>query len=87
MRDFWLSEAEPAAKWPDRLGKYIFCRASSRVLTNSRAVAERLPRSNRASVLHNGIDLTHFDLAHTMLITGQTSAWRPDFRAMPLSSA
>ena len=64
MRDSWLSEDEPAAKWPDRLGKYIFCRASSRVVTNSRAVAERLPRSNRASVLHNGIDLTHFDLAH-----------------------
>ena len=63
MRDFWLSEAEPAAKWPDRLGKYIFCSASSLVVTNSRAAAEHLPRSNRATVLHNGIDLSQFDLA------------------------
>ncbi len=63
MRDFWLSEDEPAVKWPDRLGKYIFCGTASRVVTNSRAVAERLPRSNRATVLHNGIDLSHFDLA------------------------
>ncbi len=64
MRDFWLSESEPAAKWPDRLGKHIFRRAASRVVTNSRAVAEHLPRPNRATVLHNGIDLSHFGLAH-----------------------
>ena len=64
MRDFWLSESEPAAKWPDRLGKHIFTSASSRVVTNSRAVAEHLPRPNRATVLHNGIDLSHFDAVH-----------------------
>lgn len=65
MRDFWLSEAEPAAKWADRTGKSIFCGMASRVVTNSRAVAERLPCSARASVLHNGIDLSHFDQAQT----------------------
>lgn len=64
MRDFWLSEAEPAAKWADRLGKFIFCRTASRAVTNSRAVAEHLPCSTWASVLHNGIDLSRFDQAH-----------------------
>ena len=64
MHDFWLSESEPAANWPDRLGKYIFTSAASRVVTNSRAVADHLPRPNRATILHNGIDLSHFDAAH-----------------------
>ena len=64
MRDFWLSEAEPSSKWADRTGKSIFCALASRVITNSHAVAEHLPCSTRASVLHNGIDLAHFDLAH-----------------------
>ena len=64
MRDFWLSESEPAAKWPDRLGKHVFCSAASRIVSNSRAVAQHLPCSDRATVLHNGIDLSHFDLAH-----------------------
>ena len=63
MRDFWLSEAEPATQWADRLGKFIFCGTASRVVTNSRAVAEHLPCSTRASVLHNGIDLSRFDPA------------------------
>ena len=63
MRDFWLSEAEPAAKWADRLGKSIFCRMASRIVTNSSAVAGHLPCSTQASVLHNGIDQSHFDLA------------------------
>lgn len=65
MRDFWLSEAEPAAKWADRLGKSIFCRLAGRVVANSRAVAGHLPCSAKASVLHNGIDLSHFDQALT----------------------
>ncbi|MXX26443.1 MAG: glycosyltransferase family 4 protein [Caldilineaceae bacterium SB0668_bin_21] len=64
MGDFWLSEDEPAAKRVDRLGKSVFCSMASRVITMSHAVAEHLPCSNNASVLHNGIDLAHFDLAH-----------------------
>jgi len=64
MRDFWLSETEPSAKRADRMGKSVFCGMASRVITNSRAVAEHLPCSTNASVLHNGIDLAHFDLAH-----------------------
>ena len=63
MRDFWLSEDEPAAKRADRLGKSIFCNTASRVVTNSSAVAAHLPCSGTASVLHNGIDLSHFDPA------------------------
>ncbi len=65
MHDFWLSEDEPSAKWADRMGKYIFSSAASRVITNSCAVAQHLPCSAKVSVLHNGIDLSHFDLAHS----------------------
>lgn len=61
MRDYWLSEAEPASKWPDRLGKFIFCRMATRVLAISHAVAGVLPCSANLSVLHNGIDLSYFD--------------------------
>ena len=65
MRDFWLSEAEPATKWPDRMSKFILCRMAAVVLTNSRAVARHLPNSPKLSVLYNGIDLSHFDQAYT----------------------
>ena len=64
MRDFWLSEAEPATKWPDRMSKVILSRMATVVLTNSRAVARHLPNSPKLSVLYNGIDLSHFDQAH-----------------------
>ena len=64
MRDFWLSEAEPATKWPDRMSKVILSRMATMVLTNSRAVARHLPNSPKLSVLYNGIDLSHFDQAH-----------------------
>ena len=64
MRDFWLSEAEPAAKWPDRIGKFIFSRMAALVLTNSHAVARHLPNSAKLTVLYNGIDISKFDPAH-----------------------
>ena len=64
MRDFWLSEAEPAAKWPDRMGKFIFSRMAALVLTNSQAVARHLPNSAKLTVLYNGIDISKFDPAH-----------------------
>ncbi len=64
MRDFWLSEAEPAAKWPDRMGKFIFSRMAALVLTNSQAVARHLPNSAKPTVLYNGIDISKFDPAH-----------------------
>ena len=62
MRDFWLSEAEPDAKWADLLGKRAFTALAARVVANSHAVSQRLPASSKARVLHNGIDLSHFDL-------------------------
>ena len=64
MRDFWLSEAEPTAKWPDRMGKFIFSRMAALVLTNSQAVARHLPSSAKPTVLYNGIDISKFDPAH-----------------------
>ncbi len=64
MRDYWLTEAEPTTKWADRLGKFIFCRMATGVLSNSHAVAGHLPCSAKLSVLHNGIDLSHFDPVH-----------------------
>ena len=66
MHDFWLSEDEPSAKWVDRMGKSVFCGMASRVITNSRAVAQHLPCTAKSAVLHNGIDLSHFDLAHSI---------------------
>ncbi|MYC94229.1 MAG: glycosyltransferase family 4 protein [Caldilineaceae bacterium SB0661_bin_32] len=74
MRDYWLSEAEPASKWPDRLGKFIFCRMATRVFAISHAVAGVLPCSANLSVLHNGIDLSYFDEAHTA--AGNTASLR-----------
>ena len=64
MRDFWLVEAEPARKWADRIGKLLLCRMAAAVITNSHAVAEHLPSSANALVLHNGIDLSHFDASN-----------------------
>ena len=61
MRDFWLSEAEPKSKWADRIGKLLLSRMAAAVIANSNAVAEYLPSSSNALVLHNGIDLSHFD--------------------------
>ena len=64
MQDFWLSESEPASKWPDRLGKFAFGRMAALVLTNSQAVARHLPNSAKLTVLCNGIDISKFDSAH-----------------------
>ena len=65
MQDFWLSEAEPTNKWTDRLGKFLFCRMATCVVANSHAVAEHLPCPAKLSILHNGIDLSHFAPAHS----------------------
>ncbi len=64
MRDFWLSEAEPDSRWADRLGKRAFTALAARVVTNSHAVSQHLPTSSKVRALHNGIDLSHFDLSH-----------------------
>lgn len=72
MRDFWLVEAEPASKWADRIGKLLLCRMTAAVITNSHAVAEHLPSSANALVLHNGIDLSHFDASTSAAKGGGT---------------
>ena len=64
LREFWLSEDEPTVKWADWLVKSAFCATAAAVLINSKAVAERMPRSAKLSVLYNGIDLSHFDPGH-----------------------
>lgn len=78
MRDLWLSESEPRLKWPDRAGKRFFCSRSTLVLVNSRAVAASLPRSPKISVLHNGIDLSHYAPG------GEPEATRPAGNRRPL---
>ena len=60
MRDFWLSEGRP--RWPrlDVLGKRLLCGTAARVIANSRAVAAHLPRSDKITVVYNGVEVTHF---------------------------
>ena len=60
MRDFWLSENEPQRKGLDSFLKRILCRTAAHVITNSHAVAAHLPPRPNVSVVHNGLDLTHF---------------------------
>ncbi len=62
MRDFWLSESKPDNIWTDTFLKKVLCRTATRVITNSRAVADHLPCSNKIAVVHNGIDVSRYDL-------------------------
>ena len=61
MRDFWLSESIPDSIWTDTLLKRVLCRAAACVITNSQAVADHLPCSNKIVVVHNGIDVSCYD--------------------------
>lgn len=61
MRDFWLSEAQPAHLWLDRWGKRLLCRLSRQVVTNSHAVAAHLPCPQRLTAIPNGIEIARFD--------------------------
>ena len=60
MRDFWLSESEPDHRKIDWAMKSLLCRAAVRVITNSAATAQHLPHSKKITIIHNGIDLKHF---------------------------
>lgn len=62
MRDFWLSENEPRYHQPDWVFKNLLCRAASHVITNSAATAHHLPCSQKINIIHNGIDLTLFEV-------------------------
>jgi glycosyltransferase involved in cell wall biosynthesis len=61
MRDYWLSESKPDNGQIDTLLKRWLCRAASRVITNSQAVARHLPCSDKISVVLNGIDVSRYD--------------------------
>lgn len=61
MRDFWLSESRPRRLWTDRLGKRLLCAAAARVIANSHATAAHLPCGSKATVVHNGIEIEHYD--------------------------
>lgn len=63
MRDFWLSESQPRFLWLDRLLKQLLMATATAVITNSHAVAAHLPPVSKVTVIHNGIDVTHFDPA------------------------
>jgi glycosyltransferase involved in cell wall biosynthesis len=63
MRDFWLSETRPPHVWADTLGKRLLCMAATRVMANSQAVAAHLPWPSQVTLVHNGIDVTQFDVA------------------------
>ncbi|MBN1875653.1 MAG: glycosyltransferase family 4 protein [Anaerolineae bacterium] len=60
MRDFWLSEMQPRYLITDRIFKYLLYTIATCVITNSRATANHLPSKSKTSVIHNGIELSHF---------------------------
>ncbi|RLC80645.1 MAG: hypothetical protein DRI61_05320 [Chloroflexi bacterium] len=61
MRDFWLSESRPRYTWADWMGKAFLCGLASRVITNSYATASYLPCQGKVTVIHNGIEVEHYD--------------------------
>lgn len=63
MRDFWLGESKPRYPNLDLWLKGLLVLQTKRVITNSRAVAQKLPRNRKAKVIHNALDVTQFDPA------------------------
>lgn len=61
MRDMWLSESPPTLAWLDSFGKRVLCARARTVITNSHAVAARLPVGTAPRVVHNGVDMARFD--------------------------
>lgn len=85
MRDFWLSEAEPRYPLADWGLKVLLAAGAARIIANSRAVAARLPHAGKVRVVHNGIDVAHFDaqavaplsLPPDKLVVGMVGRLRP----------
>ncbi len=63
MRDLWVSESRPRFRCGDQLIKWFLCRLSTRVITNSEAVARYLPKRCKPVVIHNSVQLDQFDPA------------------------
>ena len=61
MRDFWLSENEPSNLQTDIFLKKLLCRAATRVITNSQAVADHLPCASKVQVVLNGLNASQYD--------------------------
>lgn len=60
MRDFWLSENEPRFPQLDWAIKQLLGRAASLIIANSAATARHLPYPEKTTVIHNGIEISHF---------------------------
>jgi glycosyltransferase involved in cell wall biosynthesis len=63
MRDFWLSESEPAFLVGDRFLKWLLLKMAAVTVVNSRAVQRQLPDSKKVNVVHNGLEIDEFDPA------------------------
>ncbi len=63
MRDFWLSETKPRFRQVDWTVKTVLCRAAAHVITNSATTASQLPCPQKITIIHNGIDLSHYQAA------------------------
>ncbi len=61
MRDFWLSENEPRYHQVDWAIKTILCRSADHIIVNSAATASHLPCSKKITIIHNGIEFSHFE--------------------------
>jgi len=64
MRDFWLSENRPRHLWLDLALKRALCASAAHVVVNSHAVSQCLPECEKVTVVHNGIDTSHYDPRH-----------------------
>lgn len=73
MRDFWLSEEEPAIHAIDWIGKRWIAYRAAGIFANSRAVGDVLPYQRKLRVIHNGVDLD------TFRISGRGQAFRAQF--------
>lgn len=61
MRDFWLGETAPRYPNLDLWLKGLLLLQATKVITNSRVVAEHLPLNRKTTIIHNALDTTHFD--------------------------
>jgi glycosyltransferase involved in cell wall biosynthesis len=61
--DFWLGESPPRYAAVDRTLKRMLCKASTQLICNSLATAQRHPCRRKIKVVHNGVEIQRFDPA------------------------